>query len=371
MYEALQIYWWCLISLIGGLFVFMMFVQGGQTLFKSVSDNEVHKDMILSAVGKKWELTFTALVLFGGACFAAFPLFYATSFGGAYWVWMAILFCFIIQAVSYEYRKKEANFLGQGTYELFLMINGSLGVILIGIAVATFFSGSEFTLDSNNFVKWDNPLRGLEALKNPYNYLLGFTLFFQARVGGALYLMNNINDAKLRANLKTNLKKDALLLVVFLVAFLVWTLLRDGYSVDANGVVSMVSYKYALNLLEMPLVAGMLLVGLVLALFGMYKGVFTDSVQGIWSYGVGVTLLVMSVFLLVGLNGTAFYPSYTDLQSSLTIYNASSSFYTLKVMAVVSLWAPVVLGYIAYVWKLMDKKKMTPEELKKEEGLYE
>ena len=370
MYEALQIYWWCLVALIGGLFVFMMFVQGGQTLFKTAAKTEIQKEMIIASLGTKWELTFTTLVMFGGACFAAFPLFYSTSFGGAYWVWMLILFCFVIQAVAYKYRKKEDNFLGQGTYELFLIINGSLGVILIGMAVATFFSGSSFLLDSNNFVKWQSSLRGLEALGNPYNYLLGFALFFQARVGGALYLINNIDDKELRVNLRTGLKKDALLLVVFLVAFLVWTLLKDGFGVDENGVVSMVSYKYALNLLQMPLVAGLLLVGLVLALFGIYKGVFTDSIKGIWSYGVGVTMLVMSVFLLVGLNKTAFYPSYADLQSSLTIYNASSSEYTLKVMAVVSLWAPVVLGYIAYVWRLMDNKKMSEEYYENQEELY-
>lgn len=370
MYEALQIYWWCLIALIGGLFVFMMFVQGGQTLCKTVAENELQKEMIISSIAKKWELTFTTLVLFGGACFAAFPLFYATSFGGAYWVWMAILFCFIIQAVSYEYRKKEGNFLGQGTYEMFLFINGSLGVILIGMAVATFFSGSNFILDSNNFVDWQSSLRGLEALKNPFNYLLGLALFFQARVGGALYLMNNINDINLRKNLKKSLKKDAIFLVVFLVLFLLCVLLRDGYHIDSDGTVSMVSFKYAINLIQMPLVALLLLAGLALALFGMYKGIFTNSINGIWAYGVGVVLLVMSVFLVVGLNKTAFYPSFADLQSSLTIYNASSSFYTLKVMSIVSLGAPFVLAYIAYVWKLMDNKKLDKDELKKEEELY-
>lgn len=363
MYEYLQIYWWIVVSLIGGLFVFMMFVQGGQTLVKKIAKDEAQKDLFLNSVGKKWELTFTTLVMFGGACFAAFPLFYATSFGGAYWVWLGILFCFIIQAVAYEYRKKPNNFLGQKTYENFLYINGSLGVILIGIAVSTFFSGSSFALDSNNFVDWQSKFRGLEALKNPFNYILGIVLFFQARVGGAMYLINNINDDKIRENLKKNLKFDALIFVAFLVAFLLFLVLKSGYGVNENGVVEMVRFKYGLNYLEMPIVLIILLIGLILALFGLYKAIFTTSIKGIFPYGLGVVLVVMSVFLVAGLNSTAFYPSHFDLQSSLTIKNASSSFYTLKVMAVVSLWAPILLGYIAYVWRLMDAKKLTKDEI--------
>ena len=363
MYEYLQIYWWIVVSLIGGLFVFMMFVQGGQTLVKKIAKDEAQKDLFLNSVGKKWELTFTTLVMFGGACFAAFPLFYATSFGGAYWVWLGILFCFIIQAIAYEYRKKPNNFLGQKTYENFLYINGSLGVILIGIAVSTFFSGSSFALDSNNFVDWQSKIRGLEALKNPFNYILGIALFFQARVGGAMYLINNINDDKIRENLKKNLKFDALIFVAFLVAFLLFLVLKSGYGVNENGVVEMVRFKYGLNYLEMPIVLIMLLIGLILALFGLYKAIFTSSIKGIFPYGLGVVLVVMSVFLVAGLNSTAFYPSHFDLQSSLTIKNASSSFYTLKVMAIVSLWAPVLLGYIAYVWRLMDAKKLTKDEI--------
>ena len=363
MYEYLQIYWWIVVSLIGGLFVFMMFVQGGQTLVKKIAKDEAQKDLFLNSVGKKWELTFTTLVMFGGACFAAFPLFYATSFGGAYWVWLGILFCFIIQAVAYEYRKKPNNFLGRKTYENFLYINGSLGVILIGIAVSTFFSGSSFALDSNNFVDWQSKIRGLEALKNPFNYILGIALFFQARVGGAMYLINNINDDKIRENLKKNLKFDALIFVAFLVAFLLFLVLKSGYGVNENGVVEMVRFKYGLNYLEMPIVLIMLLIGLILALFGLYKAIFTSSIKGIFPYGLGVVLVVMSVFLVAGLNSTAFYPSHFDLQSSLTIKNASSSFYTLKIMAVVSLWAPILLGYIAYVWRLMDAKKLTKDEI--------
>lgn len=363
MYEFLQIYWWIVVSLIGGLFVFMMFVQGGQTLVKKVAKNEQERDLFLSSVGLKWELTFTTLVMFGGACFAAFPLFYATSFGGAYWVWLGILFCFIVQAVAYEYRKKPKNFLGQKTYENFLYINGSLGVILIGVAVSTFFSGSSFVLDGSNFVAWQSKFRGLEALKDPFNYLLAIALFFQARVGGAIYLINNINDEKIRSNLRSNLKIDALIFVLFLVAFLVALVLKDGYFVDENGIVSLVKFKYGLNYLKMPIVLIMLLIGLILALFGLYKAIFTTSIKGIFPYGAGVVLVVMSVFLVAGLNSTAFYPSHFDLQSSLTIKNASSSPYTLKVMAVVSLWAPVLLGYIAYVWRLMDAKKLTKDEI--------
>ncbi|NLY04471.1 MAG: cytochrome d ubiquinol oxidase subunit II [Campylobacter sp.] len=361
MYQILQIYWWCLIALLGGILVFMMFVQGAQTLVRGVKDE--HKDLMLNSAGKKWELTFTTLVMFGGACFAAFPLFYATSFGGAYWPWLAILFCFIIQAVSYEFRKKPNNFVGQKTYEIFLFINGSIAVILIGIVVSTFFSGSEFSLNSNNFVTWDNKLRGLESLKNPLNWLLGIALFFQARVGGALYLMNHIAENDLIKELKKGLKKDALFFLIFTVAFMAWIVLKDGYSVNESGIISIESFKYLKNYIQMPIVLLLLVVGLILTLLGIYKGAFTNSIRGIFPYGFGVTAVVMSVFLVAGLNNTAFYPSYTDIQSSLHIYIASSSFYTLKVMFVVSLWAPVVLFYIWYVWKQMDREKLTKDDL--------
>ncbi|NLC28195.1 MAG: cytochrome d ubiquinol oxidase subunit II [Campylobacteraceae bacterium] len=370
MYELLQIYWWAIISLLGGLLVFMMFVQGGQTLLKCVAETELDKDMIINSIGKKWELTFTTLVMFGGACFAAFPLFYATSFGGAYWLWLAILFCFVIQAVSFEYRKKPDNFLGQKTYEWFLFINGSLGVILIGIAVSTFFSGSSFLLNSSNFVEWQHSLRGLEAFKNPFNYVLGLALFFQARVGGNLYLLNHVDDDRLRSKFRRSLKINAAIFIPFLLAFLLAITLKDGYHITENGTIIMKEYKYLINLIEMPIVLAMLLVGLLLALFGVFKGAFTPSIKGIFSYGLGVVLVVMSVFLVVGLNNTAFYPSHYDLQSSLTIYNASSSPYTLKVMAYVSLWAPFVLGYIAYVWRAMDRRKLTVEEVESDEHIY-
>ncbi|WP_234411915.1 cytochrome d ubiquinol oxidase subunit II [Campylobacter concisus] len=368
--ENLQIYWWFIVSLLGGLLVFMMFVQGGQSLIFSLGKDELKKDMLINSIGRKWELTFTTLVMFGGACFAAFPLFYATSFGGAYWVWLAILFCFIIQAVSYEYRKKPNNFLGARTYEIFLFINGSLGVILIGMAVSTFFSGSDFVLNEHNFVEWKTPFRGLEALANPYLYLLGIAMFFLSRVGGCLYLINNIADGEFIQNARKQLIINTVLFLPFFLGFLAWVLTKDGFAYDANGVVSLMPYKYAINLIEMPIVGILLLVGVVLVLVGIFQGAFTKSIRGIFAYGVGVTLAVTALFLITGLNGTAFYPSFSDLSSSLTIKNASSSHYTLGVMAYVSLLVPVVLAYIIVVWRAIDSKKITQDEIKNDHHAY-
>jgi len=368
--ENLQIYWWFIVSLLGGLLVFMMFVQGGQTLIFSLGKDELKKDMLINSIGRKWELTFTTLVMFGGACFAAFPLFYATSFGGAYWVWLAILFCFIVQAVSYEYRKKPDNFLGARTYEIFLFINGSLGVILIGMAVSTFFSGSDFVLNEHNFVEWKTPFRGLEALSNPYLYLLGIAMFFLSRIGGCLYLMNNIADGEFIQNARKQLLVNTVLFLPFFLGFLAWILTKDGFAYDANGVVSLVPYKYAINLIEMPIAGALLLVGVILVLVGIFQGAFTKSVRGIFAYGVGVTLAVTALFLITGLNGTAFYPSFSDLSSSLTIKNASSSHYTLGVMAYVSLLVPFVLAYIVIVWRAIDSKKITQDEIKNDHHAY-
>lgn len=368
--ENLQIYWWFIVSLLGGLLVFMMFVQGGQSLIFSLGKDELKKDMLINSIGRKWELTFTTLVMFGGACFAAFPLFYATSFGGAYWVWLAILFCFIVQAVSYEYRKKPDNFLGARTYEIFLFINGSLGVILIGMAVSTFFSGSDFVLNEHNFVEWKTPFRGLEALANPYLYLLGIAMFFLSRVGGCLYLMNNIADGEFIQNARKQLLINTVLFLPFFLGFLAWILTKDGFAYDANGVVSLVAYKYAINLIEMPVAGALLLVGVLLVLVGIFQGAFTKSIRGIFAYGVGVTLAVTALFLITGLNGTAFYPSFSDLSSSLTIKNASSSHYTLGVMAYVSLLVPVVLAYIFIVWRAIDSKKITQDEIKNDHHAY-
>ena len=368
--ENLQIYWWFIVSLLGGLLVFMMFVQGGQSLIFSLGKDELKKDMLINSIGRKWELTFTTLVMFGGACFAAFPLFYATSFGGAYWVWLAILFCFIIQAVSYEYRKKPDNFLGARTYEIFLFINGSLGVILIGMAVSTFFSGSDFILNEHNFVEWKTPFRGLEALANPYLYLLGIAMFFLSRVGGCLYLINNIADGEFIQNARKQLLINTVLFLPFFLGFLAWILTKDGFVYDANGVVSLVAYKYAINLIEMPVAGVLLLVGVLLVLVGIFQGVFTKSIRGIFAYGIGVTLAVTALFLITGLNGTAFYPSFSDLSSSLTIKNASSSHYTLGVMAYVSLLVPFVLAYIVVVWRAIDSKKITQDEIKNDHHAY-
>jgi cytochrome d ubiquinol oxidase subunit II len=360
---TLQQYWWIIIALLGGLFVFIMFVQGGQTLIDKLSDNEVEKTMLINSIGRKWELGFTTLVLFGGALFAAFPLFYATSFGGAYWVWMAILFCFIIQAVSYEYRTKPDNFLGKKTYETFLKINGSLGVFLLGVAISTFFSGSEFLLDSNNFVLWQNDLRGLEALLNPYNYLLGFALVYLAKIGGALYFINNIDYEPIRLKAIESIKINMVLFLVFFLGFMAWILLKDGYAVDSDGIVFLKEYKYMINFIDMPLVTIMFVIGVVMVIIGVFATIQYKETCCIKPTGVGIVLTVMAIILNVGFNNTAYYPSTYDLQSSLTIVNSSGSHYTLMAMSYASLMVPFVLAYIAYAWYSMDKVKITKEEI--------
>lgn len=367
---TLQQYWWIVISLIGGLFVFMMFVQGGQTLFGSLAENELQKTMLVNSVGRKWELGFTTLVLFGGALFAAFPLFYSTSFGGAYWVWMAILFCFIIQAVSYEYRIKPNNFLGQKTYETFLNINGNLGVFLLGVAISTFFSGSEFFVDERNFSHWQNPLRGLEALGNINNYFLGFALVYLAKILGGMYFVNNIDHEEIRKKAVRSVAINSLIFLFFFLAFITWILTKDGFAVDANGVIFMQEYKYLSNFLEMPIVMVMLLAGVVLVLASVHMTVMMDRKDGIKYAGVGVVLAVTAILLNVGLNGTAYYPSTYDLQSSITIQNSSGSKYTLTVMGYVSLIVPFVLAYIAYAWYQMDRTKITKDEMRSSEDSY-
>lgn len=359
----LQQLWWMIVSLLAGLFVFLMFIQGGQSLLFSLPENEVEKSMLINSLGRKWELGFTTLVLFGGALFAAFPLFYATSFGGAYWVWLAILFCFIIQAVSYEYRKKENNFLGQKTYEIFLYINGSLGVVLLGVALSTLFSGASFHLNENFFVQWDSNLRGLEALFIPQNYLLAFSLFFLARLSAGLYFLSNINHTSLHVKIQKMLLKNTLLFLPFFLGFLAWIFLKEGFAYDASGVVSMEAYKYLNNLLALPVVAVMILLGVVLVLVALYLGIFKANVHGIKVMGVGIVLAVMGIFLLLGFNQTAFYPSITALQSSLTIENSSGSHYTLTAMSYVALIIPFVLAYISYAWYAMDKKDIDEAEI--------
>ncbi|MGB5868005.1 MAG: cytochrome d ubiquinol oxidase subunit II [Arcobacteraceae bacterium] len=360
---TLQQYWWIIISLLGGLFVFIMFVQGGQTLIDTLSSTETEKTMLINSIGRKWELGFTTLVLFGGALFAAFPLFYATSFGGAYWVWIAILFCFIIQAVSYEFRLKPNNLLGKSTYEFFLKINGNLGTFLLGVAISTFFSGNEFILDSNNFVNWQNDLRGLESLLNPYNYLLGFSLVFLAKISGALYFMNNINNDSIKRRAINSIKYNMIRFLVFFLGFIVWIGLKVGYAVDSEGVVFLQEYKYLLNFIEMPIILVMFILGVLMVIGAVFTAVVFKKTCCIKTGGIGIVLTVMSLLLNVGFNGTSYYPSTTDLQSSLTIMNSSGSHYTLMVMSYASLMIPFVLAYISYAWYSMDKVKITKEEI--------
>jgi cytochrome d ubiquinol oxidase subunit II len=363
---TLQQIWWILCATVGSLFLFLTFVQGGQSLLWQVAKDEKEKSMVINSLGRKWELTFTTLVLFGGALFAAFPKFYATSFGGAYWVWMLILFTFIVQAVSYEYRKKPNNLLGAKTYELFLFINGVVGILLIGAAVGTFFTGSNFTLDAFNKVTWTNPLRGVEAAFSLFNLSFGIFLALNARVLGAMYLVNNI-DFKEVPNLETRLRKACLINFLwelpFLLYVLVALLMMDGFSVGANGIVAMEAKKYLHNLLSMPIALGLLLAGLFLVIIGVTRTGLGTGRTGIWFGGLGTVLVGLCVFFTAGFNGTPFYPSKVDLQAGLTIYNASSSHYTLTAMCYVALAIPFVLAYIAYVWKQMDSKRISAKDI--------
>ena len=364
--SILQQLWWIIAAVVGSLFLFLNFVQGGQTLLWQVAKSDIEKALVINSLGRKWELTFTTLVLFGGALFAAFPKFYATSFGGAYWVWMLILFTFIIQAVSYEYRKKPGNVLGERTYELFLLINGSIGILLIGTAVGTFFTGSNFTLNQFNQVSWTHPLMGLEAAFSLFNLSLGLFLVFNARVIGSMYLLNNI-DLSTVPDLEQRLRKACLTNLVCALPFLLYVLasllLMNGYSFDESGVVTVVSGKYLENLLAMPIVLGLLLVGLVLVVWGVISTSFLGGFRAIWFGGLGTVLVGLAIFFTAGFNNTPFYPSKVDLQSSLTIYNASSSHYTLTAMSYVALVIPFVLAYIVYVWKLMDSKKIGHDDI--------
>lgn len=364
--SILQQLWWIIVAIVGSLFLFLNFVQGGQTLLWQVAKGDIEKALVINSLGRKWELTFTTLVLFGGALFAAFPKFYATSFGGAYWVWMLILFTFIIQAVSYEFRKKPGNVLGEKSYELFLFINGSVGILLIGAAVGTFFTGSNFTLNQFNQVSWTHPLMGLEAAFSLFNLSLGLFLVFNSRVIGSMYLLNNI-DLSTVPDLEQRLRKACLTNLVCALPFLLYVLasllLMKGYSFDESGVVTIVSGKYLENLLAMPIVLGLLLVGLVLVVWGVISTSFLGGFRAIWFGGLGTVLVGLAVFFTAGFNNTPFYPSKVDLQSSLTIYNASSSHYTLTAMSYVALVIPFVLAYIVYVWKLMDSKKIGHDDI--------
>lgn len=363
-WSTLQQLWWLITSLVGSLFIFLTFVQGGQTLILTLAKNESEKSLIVNSLGRKWELTFTALVLFGGALYAAFPLFYATSFGGAYWVWIAILLTFVLQAISYEFRRKPNNFLGQRTYEVFLLINGTVGILLIGAAIGTFFTGSNFRLNDYSLVQWTHPLRGLEVAFEPFNVSFGLFLVFLARVLGTLYLTSNIEDADLVARLRKSSFTNLLLSLPFLLFVLYRLITMNGFTVDpASKVISLVAGKYLDNMLSMPSVLAMLLSGLSLVVLGAMLNRFTTSRRGIWPAGLGTVLTCLSVFFLTGYHNTPFYPSKTDLGSSLTIYNASSSHYTLTMMSYVAILVPFVLAYIAWVWRQMDSRRLGFEEV--------
>ena len=362
---TLQQLWWLLCSVVGSLFLFLTFVQGGQSLLWQVAKTDGEKSLVLNSLGRKWELTFTTLVLFGGALFAAFPKFYATSFGGAYWVWILILFTFVLQAVSYEYRSKPGNLLGAKTFEFFLFINGSVGILLIGAAVGTFFTGSNFVLSEYNLVTWTNSLRGLEAAFSLFNLSLGLFLVFNARSLGAMYLVNNI-DFSINPELEARLRKSTMISFIcslpFLLYVLISLLLMQGFGVDEQGVVSMVSRKYLANLLAGPWILGLLVAGLALVIIGVINTARTTRTGGIWFGGLGTVLVGLAIFFTAGYNNTSFYPSKVDLQSSLTIFNASSSHYTLTAMSYVALTIPFVLAYIFYVWRAMDMRKINPDD---------
>ncbi|WP_458700288.1 cytochrome d ubiquinol oxidase subunit II [Sulfurospirillum sp. 1307] len=368
-YLTLQQYWWFLVSLLGALFVFLTFVQGGQTLLNKIATNEEQKDMLVASLGRKWELGFTALVMFGGALFAAFPLFYAVSFGGAYYVWMAILFCFVIQAVSYEYRKKPDNFLGQKTFETFLYINGSLGIILIGIAVGTLFSGGNFIVNELNLSSWTLSSRGLEAVLNPFNVVFGFTVFFLARVQASIYFLNNIDDANIENQTRKQLRYDSIFFVGFFILLAIMLLMMSGFSYNESGFF-IEKYKFLLNFLANPILLLLFLAGTLMVLYAIFVSLFKESKKGIWFSGIGTVLVVLSLFCLLGFNHTAIYPSLSNIQSSLSIENSSGSHYTLSAMSYVSLMVPIVLGYIILVWRSMDKTKITSEEIQSDKHHY-
>jgi cytochrome bd ubiquinol oxidase subunit II len=370
-YLFLQHYWWIIVSLLASLLVFLMFVQGGQSMIYSLPGSALQKTMIVNAMGRKWEFTFTTLVTFGGAFFASFPLFYATSFGGAYWVWIAILFSFIIQAIAYEFRSKPNNILGLKTFDLFLFLNGTLGPFLIGAAVATFFTGSGFSLNGMNNVQWATSWYGLEALLNIRNLALGFSVLFLARINGLLYIINTIDDEDLIKRSNKKLIHNSIPFLVFFLFFVISLLFSSGFAADsATGLISVEKYKYFHNFIQMPFVLILFLLGVIGVLSGIGISLFRKNIYGIWFSGTGTILAVFSLFLAAGFNGTSFYPSSSDLQSSLTILNASSSLFTLKTMMYVSFIIPFVIAYIWYSWKAINNSKITEDEMNSEEHKY-
>ncbi len=380
MYIYLQQYWWIIVSLLGAILVFLLFVQGGNSLLFCIGKSEVHRQLMVNSTGRKWEFTFTTLVTFGGAFFASFPLFYSTSFGGAYWLWMIILFSFVLQAVSYEFQSKAGNLLGKKAYQGFLVLNGVVGPLLLGGAVATFFTGSDFYINKANLTdtlmpvisSWGNGWHGLDALTNVWNVILGLAVFFLARVLGALYFINNIADDDLVAKARRAVRNNAVLFLLFFLSFLIRTLLSEGFAVNPDTQeIYMQPYKYLINFVDMPVVLVLFLLGVVLVLFGIGKTVLKTSFdKGIWYAGLGTVLTVFSLLLVAGLNHTAYYPSLADLQSSLTIANSCSSEFTLETMAYVSVLVPFVVAYIFYAWQRIDVRKITKEEVEREGHSY-
>lgn len=380
MYIYLQQYWWIIVSLLGAILVFLLFVQGGNSLLFCIGKSEEHRQLMVNSTGRKWEFTFTTLVTFGGAFFASFPLFYSTSFGGAYWLWMIILFSFVLQAVSYEFQSKAGNLLGKKTYQGFLVLNGVVGPLLLGGAVATFFTGSDFYINKANLTdtlmpvisSWGNGWHGLDALTNVWNVILGLAVFFLARVLGALYFINNIADDDLVPKARRAVRNNAVLFLLFFLSFLIRTLLSEGFAVNPDTQeIYMQPYKYLINFVDMPVVLVLFLLGVVLVLFGIGKTVLKTSFdKGIWYAGLGTVLTVFSLLLVAGLNHTAYYPSLADLQSSLTIANSCSSEFTLETMAYVSVLVPFVVAYIFYAWQRIDVRKITKEEVEREGHSY-
>jgi len=361
---ALQHYWWAIVSLLAAILVFLMFVQGGQSLIYQIGKTDNERTMLINTLGRKWEFTFTTLVTFGGAFFASFPLFYSTSFGGAYAAWMVLLFCFIIQAISYEYRSKPNNFLGKKTFDAFLFVNGLMGPLLVGVVVGTFFSGADFSVSNLNVSKWQHPAKGLEALLNIYNVSLGLAVLFLARILGLLYFINTIESESLINQSRKHLIYNVIPFLLFFFIFLIRLITKDGYAYSSEFLkVTMEPFKYFHNLIQMPIVLILFLAGVVAVLWGIYSSWKNASTEGIWFTGGGTILVVFSLFLIAGYNNTCYYPSNYDLQSSLTIQNSSSSKFTLATMSYVSLLVPFVLAYIWYAWKEINKKKITETEI--------